>query len=60
MYSLIVVFIMGMNPAYSRVVGSAEFRYEKREQCMEARERVESHWQIAGHRVKASCVYKTY
>lgn len=59
MYSLFVVFILGLNPAQSRVVGSAEFRFQTREQCMAAKQQIDSQWQVDNHKVKASCVFKT-
>jgi hypothetical protein len=58
MYSLIVVFILGLNFVYSRVIGSAEFRYATIEQCREAEHHVEHNWRMEGHRVVASCVFK--
>jgi hypothetical protein len=58
MYAMIVTIIFGLNPAYSRVVGSAEFRFTDREQCLQAKERVERNWQIDNHRVLASCIFK--
>jgi hypothetical protein len=58
MYAMIVVVIVGLNPAYSRVGGSAEFRFADRESCLQAQEQVKRNWQVENHRVMASCIFK--